>query len=846
MMRSVRRARAHAAAWVFPVAIVLVSLLYFGGEIGKHADDWSINLRDPVTGLAPTNLSAYFGSYQYFWRPLHLWMLFGVGTHLFDDVRPVGLFCIAMHLVAGWQLYRLIRLGTHCWPPAAIATMIFVLAPHHYEVSYWFSSISTAIGSATFLYALRWGSERLADARANGRPPGVRFFAGAFTLAFLTPCFYEQPSAMTGAAPFIAAAVLLSRGERFRHLVDPRAKSCRRVLAFTLALGLASVLYVALMVATAPRGARGGDSSFVSSARLSARLNEVLGGAEFCLWGERARQVVLGAWEIGTRELESGVGLSVFVAVAALALGWCVVVVVAPISGGHSPSSSGAAIPAHGTHTAHSTLISRACWIGAGFTVFILGFAPIAMLDRQNVEMRNVYVPLIGAAIVLAQLLDMCWCLCARWPSVQRGVRGVLALASVSLLLACAVCQVGLQDALRKLWLSDVRAIEELARAVPQPPPTAVFVPVTDPRRPVGSRQPLFDILRPSSFAAVWAATAMLQDQYKRTDVSAVRCSPWAPSPFDDAGPLGLRWRSIPRLDDASWVEWERIVPFMFDAKGRVRLIDTLAVERWSGTVYEHVSPLTKAHGPEDGASAGSAGDDAQGPPRVARHRLVLSPDLKSARFAGPWYWVSSPPSTAAALSSGPVAFAPANLRNVLQPVQWMYVTQAGADGVLHPRGAMRTELPELGVGSGNGGLGSGGLGAGGVRLVFRALIQWGPNDQPVPHLRATLVVIDEDGGRELGSLTLSAENRVSAMRWGTLVVPLASHSPHTDGASSALPRRVRVELRPDPTFPASRALTVWVTPGQIVEGLADEERPKEQPANAGAASGPESVRLGP
>jgi hypothetical protein len=578
--------------WIaFPVLVWAVSTLWFGGATGKMTDDWSLSLRDPVTGLAPAPFNPW-RRYPYFWRPLHIGMIFTVGTFAFENIRPVGVLVAAAHAWAAWSLFRLLRLGTRTRGASALAALLWMAHPMHYEVSLWFCSTCTAIATALACELVRWQANRV---RNQSRSAGALAMLGAFVWALAVPGFYEQPTAAIAAAPLVLWAAFITR-ERGSD-AGSRAGS-RAAIAWIARLAapawLAVGVYVALMVATAPTNVRGGEGSFTRLADAGDRLAAVAGSVNSQVLGERFGQVVRGAWMTGVTAMESGPGLAFIVAIGAAGLAWGALAAFATGRGIQSTepaASDGVPIG--------MPISARVLWVSAGVVMCVLGMAPVAMLSRQNVEPRTLYVPLAGLAVVLAQLFDVLLTPRARGAAglerVMRVVRGVVSLAAVTAIVAACVCAVGVQEWQRRRSSADESIIAQLRVLVPEPPPGCVFVPVRVSYTPTRTGEGLFDHLRPSVLTAAWAGTSMLRDGYRRTDVELLAWSPWASPPVMGASERGLLW-ARPRAggEQGRWLDAGSIVPFVVDARGRVVLVERVSVEAASGQVTRVVSPVAR------------------------------------------------------------------------------------------------------------------------------------------------------------------------------------------------------------------------------------------------------------
>lgn len=604
-------------AILFPLAVWAACTLYLGGNVGKISDDWSLSLRDVVTGEAERPFNPW-KQYPYYWRPLHIAMIFTVGTFAFDDVRPVGVFVACMHLWAGVSLYRLARLGTRSWAAPAMASTLWLAHPMHYEVSLWFSSTCTAIASAIAFTLMRWQARAVLDEPATpGRARDLRLGLAAFILGLCVSGFYEQPAAGLAVMPFILAGVWLSRPGARR----PARRELRRAAIVVGGAWASNIAYGVLLVLTAPQGARGGEKSFVSSDVLAQRLASVAHSVWWHAGGNRLRELTLGSFKAGLRELDNAAGVAIISGLVALAASWALLMILVPgerpaprAQQPHAPSSastpSSASAPARVPASPRSAAGARVLWTLTGIGMIVAGMLPVAMLARQNVEPRTMYFPLAGAAIVLSQLLDL---LMSAGPGTVRsrsaphararsplalvaiGARCLIAPAGAAVCVLACICAVGIQTAVHARSAGDARLFSTLSRLVPSPPKDAVFVPV-EVLRPLDATGYLaFDEIRPSALSAVWAGREMLQRTYRRRDIDLVPSSPWVPPFITRADAHGLYADRLTDRFRDGFIARERIVPFVVNRRGDIVLVSRVKVETPDGVVSVVEAPAVEA-----------------------------------------------------------------------------------------------------------------------------------------------------------------------------------------------------------------------------------------------------------
>jgi hypothetical protein len=569
------------AAWLFPLLCWGVATLYLGGSLGKNTDDYALNLRDPATNAIPSPFNP-LRNYPYFWRPLHNTMCFGVGTFFPGADRSVHLAVALFHGLATLGLYLLLRELTRTRLAPALAATLFMVLPLHFEVAFWFSTTSTAIGATLFfaaaLVAVRFARQDCA------RPALLPLIAG---LVFLVTCFYEQSASPAAALPAICLAVAPGT-QRWRD------RLARAVLA-TGAAGAACVLYIALLTSTAPAKARGGSGSLVKPERLVARLSELLGGIKHTLVGERATQLVRGSFRLGWETVASPTGLvvgSMLLAAGTLWLAW------AARRGGSAATSVGVNSP------------PRSGWtFAAGAIVFAAGWLPVCVIDHQNVENRLTYVPLLGAAMMLGSLLDaLFWATACVRPCAASTVRALTTAAAFAGIAPGVICLVGSQAYFQRRSRQDQREIAALKDLIPNPPANTVFVPFRTDATAAHTGILLFDRARYGVFETPWSAHAAIRLAYRRDDLGATSYNPWSPpprTPVDKPGADGVRWtrglsREMEKLFPADpeggvRIAWANMVPFVTDDDGQLRLIRRVDVERADHRDLEIRPPMVHA-----------------------------------------------------------------------------------------------------------------------------------------------------------------------------------------------------------------------------------------------------------
>lgn len=661
------------AAWaLFPLAAWLVGILWFGGDLGRTTDDYSVNFRDPVSGEMPSPFNPW-ARYPFFWRPLHIAMCFGLGSLFAEHWRILMVFCALTHGLACVAVYALFRAGTRHPGPAAAGALSLLLHPMNYEVAFWFCSISAAIATALWcLYAL-WCCGLVRRA-AGPRPLEL---LGLAALGLAIPCFYEQPASGVLALPLVLLAAWLPArdGPGF-------ARALARAILLCTVAGVMNIVYIVLLRMTAPESVRGGSNSFVTADRLTDRVSEVARSVSWQLFGERMSLTARGAWQTGIETLATPVGIAALAALAILALVWSWAWWIGderPVVG---EGGQGQPAPAAARRAS-----ARLALIAAGAVLFLGAFVPIAMMARQNVEPRTLYFPLVGLGLILAQTLDIALGALpatGRAGLIGRAARSLVAAAVGATVIAGCICCVGIQAWCHARSHRDADVARRLAELIPEPPPNAVYVPLALDSGVTDTGIKLFDRLRPPAFGTTWSATALMQQTVKRRDVVAAAVNPWARYPYDRFTRRGF-WYAL-KLDSRAsdpagagdLITWDRVIPFIIEDDGRVRLVRQIEIERSDERLEMFSVPAVQA-----AIRAGTA--------RGAATTITLTDGADPpAEILRGWKWTDPAGGPAAA----DVAMARLSSRGTNREGVWMHPSYQGA-----ARAAMQVGIAPHGTG---------------------------------------------------------------------------------------------------------------------------------------------------
>jgi hypothetical protein len=550
-----------AMPWVFPVLLWLACTFFFAGDLGQWNDDYAYDLRDWATLEAP----AWYGARQtpYFWRPLYHVTVPPLQTALAEHNWINHAINAAAHGVVALLVWFLARALGLPWRGAAGAGLLFLAYPGAWEAPLWPSALPTVasagVALAVAILFLAFVRERV----------GWWVLAPLALLAFVIPCFNEQAATVAAALPVLA----WSAGAPVFG---------RRSVAGTAVCLLAVAAYVALYVWTAPPGLRGSSGSFTPPDALYDKLLLTIDRVRAFTLMENG--FVPGALVNGARTVAAAPVRATFLAIG-LALGaafWLL----------HWLSAEG---------NGRALAMLRA--IAAGAAIFITGWLPVLMIRTQGVEPRLCYWPMVGLAIMIGGAAAMVAAISGD-RLAGRLVGGVVFAAA-----ACAgmVMMIGIQGALRSRWLLDQRESAELRTLLPSPAPGSIFIPVQIDDRATSTGYDRFDLYFCGPLERPWSAPAYLGHAYRRHGLVVGRWNRWpGPRPVMRADPRGLGYeeRSPDPRDalpgeyerdsrGAKILAWEKVVPFVIDGDGRVRLVSAWIEEDASGN--EAVFPIVQA-----------------------------------------------------------------------------------------------------------------------------------------------------------------------------------------------------------------------------------------------------------
>ena len=714
-------------AAAFPVVLWLFATFFFLGRLGKWLDDYWLGLRDPVTGAYELPLWPW-DTWPFFYRPLHLFFVHYAQTLLWHHDWANHLINVLSHGLVVFLLWRFLRAHTRTGQAATVAAIAFLVYPLGYEVIFWPAAVNASIATATFLLlAMMY----VGYVRAGGGPALLWLMA---MVAFSIPCWNEQPATGIAALGLLGWAVAPRR-----ESVEERVRRC---LAPVILGGLACVIYIVLVQATAPAGARGSEGSLAPWSHLPARIADV--------YREVTHKKMFGEW---TRHIVLG-GLSQGWAVLARPPSWLWLALLVPTTLLWLRRWMGREVIVRDDR---DSLTRPAGVFAFGLGLFLIAWLPVALLKAQIVEPRICYFPALGLAVAGAMVIDQLGVWLAPYRASCALFKGVVGVALLAWALPSALAMVGVQDALRKRYRLDRREMDQLKAMVPDPPAGTVFVPlhIEDMGLAASTGYSNFDKFAVGALGTPWSAKSIIDWTYGRDDLYCTARSWWQPLALRALNARTAWYPLMPGPRRSSHpaggprISWSRMVPFVVDAKGQVHLVSLIRVTRpdHQGLLIpiSYVQGLLRERGlPDHEFTIADKAGTADLPPRDV------------------WRWATTG-----------------------QPVQLTTVCAWGSDRVcvaMHPRypdqqdmALMSTILPPADRA---------------YRLHFRATFAEHDPNQGKGDGVELLWYLDEQRSAPLASLSLPPGRLAADQRWFPVSFTMPAH---------AQPRTLSVEVLPGP-----------------------------------------------
>lgn len=528
----------------------LVGFAWYGGALAILSDDWPYIIRKPETRKIIGNLIEFR---SYFWRPLfYIWQRVAV-TGLSEHPRVLHILTAALHAMTCVTLFWVARRLKLSVLGSAVAALLALTCPIGWEVPFWPTAVPTGLGCGLMLILIMAGAQ-VGHSTAGGFRWAI-MVACCGLMAFAIPCLNEQPAAGILAIPIAAMA-------------NDRKPFSRRLLIVWVVCLAAVAAYVVLYWAYGV-GERGKPDNIIRFGEVYERLERLAGQMRTFLFMNGFRR---GAAETGWTLIQGS------------AQGWAAVVGMAVCAAVIVRRSM-----VHRLEPGPSRAeVARAVFLGCA--LFLFSWLPIAVVKDQGVEPRITYMGVLGVALMLGGCVDA---KVLRTPQASRGVmRGVLV---CGLLVACGlgtVITLGIQHAWHVRAKLDAAEAGTLLKAVPNPRPGSIIVPLRVDTQTTRTRSNRFDVYLRGPLEYEWSATAFVRREYRRSDVRAVYLNTY-PKVIADAEPRGLVWPSpqsqspwslfpgMPKGENGSVVlRWEWVIPIVIDAQGTVLPVDRVIVER--------------------------------------------------------------------------------------------------------------------------------------------------------------------------------------------------------------------------------------------------------------------------
>jgi hypothetical protein len=594
-----------------PWFFIFLALLWLGatfvyfGDTGKHSDDyWAASRFIDREGI---DWSVHpWQSWPYFWRPLHLAHAWIMNTIFWRHDWVPHLELALAHAAVCVMLYRLlIGLGS-ARGPAIAAVLLYGTCPLLGEAIGWSSASCNAISSLLMLITLdlgrRFGSAlpiQRADGTSPPAPPTntLRSLVAIALLSFATACFYEPAAAGLAAIPIIVWAAC------------PRASRTsvrlRRTFLATLAAGLPCVLYLALLLGTAPPGQRGSAETVGSAQSLPDNAGKLVQAMRHMILGRGGRDIVLGSIEQGlTATREHPIVLAIIIATILAGL-------LALLNDNRRWFPAVSDPQADAPKTRGQLLL-------LGIVLLVVPWLPFFAQHEQGLALRSFYVPLIGFAFLIAALGNGLHRWMSRLPGrVRSGTRVIATIAVGVLTIAGQVGLVGMQTQFRTNARQDALVTAQLAAMSSHVEPKTVFMILAADHRGADTSRPTYNAVLHSALEARWSATTFLWRAMRRHDITVISAVFWSRGTLliDHLTPEHLQRTDRGERDRPT--PWSKIVPLWIDSHATVHVVESLTIEPLGGAPVE-------VHPPRAQRLAQAQAESAPNPTPGPRERVRL------------------------------------------------------------------------------------------------------------------------------------------------------------------------------------------------------------------------------
>lgn len=574
-LRALSWARAAARAWplwAFPVMVWIVGSLFLLGDLGKLTDDYAAHWRDPVTGgFAWGDLLRY--PWWFFWRPVHVQLVYTLQTLLWNQDWANHLFSAAMHALACVSAWSFVRdAGVRGWIAVGVLVLLLAATPG-YEAIFWPATVSTSIGAAGLFLAAKIVL-RFAQGRHSKGGPWV--LAG---LGVLVPCCYEQPAAAMSMLPIVYVAGMLDRerlSERVR--VMSMGRHALRMIGVLAPVALGILAYLTLFAITVRQDPFARESQLAVAEGFMNRVQYLV------QWYGKLLDPTYGfgpAFQAGIEQW-------------AAARWWELGVLVLAVLSGIAWVMSSTRVAGAAAGTRRGVMVLIAVFAASAM---MMGLVPVIAIRGAGLSSRLMYLPTMCALVGLAALAEA-------WVRSFHGKKGLILDAgrgltlggsAIAAALGCVVL-VGVQSMYQKRHAQDMASLRDLVERLSSPRPGTVFVPV---RMALAEQGPTTDRLRQSLHSiwqSPWAINTMIKHAYRRKDVHATTI--YAHNQSNAIFRMGVKTRltwshffwSLPTprtIEEYPEFENELVVPIGLDARGMVESIDRMVVTTPGGERLE-------------------------------------------------------------------------------------------------------------------------------------------------------------------------------------------------------------------------------------------------------------------
>jgi hypothetical protein len=544
------------ALLVFPLVLWLVSTgALFAWDLGKYSDDWAVSLRVPETD-AYAWPNAPWERWNYFWRPLHLVTVYGLATMFWHHDWVNHLISALAHLGVAALLWRLLRTLGVSPAGTSAAVSVFITFPIAYEAVLWPAAIGSVVSVGWFLLIALMCVRLSRIERLLTRAESLRWFGALAAMTFLCASWHEQGAACVAALPALMLAA--------RSVVQTARVAIRRITLVLAACAVGCMAYIALLMATAPRGKRGSAESIVDIGDAGARAGNVLRQVMDWLAGEKLEIALRDMGITGVYSLISSAwGWAALTALTIVFCFWAIKCVPWLRKNDRREAETRAAV---------------GWWLRAfSVIVCIASLLPIALVRQNFVFGRYFYPTGIGLAAALASFDVL-----LRSRGASSSVRGMDRLLHFFCGMAgffFAVSGVGWQVTYREAFRKDLHLGEQLRAALPKPESGTVFVPIDLHLPPRADPDGFPRTSVPGALWQPWSSWGFIQRTYGRSDLTATHWRPGARAPItlDERGvtyPRGLADSKGRIVEAPSHIPRERAIVFTVDAAGTVRVLE--------------------------------------------------------------------------------------------------------------------------------------------------------------------------------------------------------------------------------------------------------------------------------